>query len=688
MEGQATAPQSQPTERFAETGSFNYAPLSEQCKEIRLINILPGSFYDDVRVSIEHRMLDTGDLPEYWALSYVWGSTDDICFVTVEDGTKPAVSSATVAVTQNLLSALRHIRSQFNEGVYWIDAICINQRDVMERGKQVAIMAHIYRTAARVLAWLGPSADNSTLGFDVVRRLGVEATPFDLDHKTYGYAGYDDSAIDQRSRGNFSLNLKTSEVAAYRALIFRPWFDRVWIRQEIGLGYKNALLMCGNDTIPWTTFYSVVFHLQYFVKSNSRLSPKMRSTTMGRRETLIRSLAIQPRMELSYALRDARASACADPRDRVYSVLSFTSHSDMVPDYQKSVSDVYCEIARLLYTSDSFNFQLVLASCSLDSRRMAQLPSWAPDWNVPYNPDEGLYSPKGFGSLLHHPEFTSDGVLGIAGVLVDTITTLRPSGSWRSDEVGGIEGRIHARSVIRNLIPSIELGEIYQPRGTSLLEAYAKTLVSGLFEPWFADNGDFFTFNSKLAVRSLTKLLYDDDEVALYTSSDSEVNIDHYIGRVTDAVGDRSMALTTKGYITLVPREAQLGDAVCHFLGSALPMIMRGLPGKPRRYAIVGPAYVEGLMNEEAVFGELSAPYKFARTRNTVKDWTAFWNSFRNVDSNQLQWLDPRYQRLLEGNGVELDPSLDADEAYQIGSRITMDALRKQNVDIVDFEIV
>ena len=57
MEEQAAAPQSQPTERFAETGSFVYTPLSEQWKEIRLITVLPGSFDEDVRVSMEHRML-------------------------------------------------------------------------------------------------------------------------------------------------------------------------------------------------------------------------------------------------------------------------------------------------------------------------------------------------------------------------------------------------------------------------------------------------------------------------------------------------------------------------------------------------------------------------------------------------------------------------------------------------------
>lgn len=37
----------------------------------------------------------------------------------------------------------------------WIDALCINQQDVLERGHQVDMMGVIYRGAQRVIAWLG-----------------------------------------------------------------------------------------------------------------------------------------------------------------------------------------------------------------------------------------------------------------------------------------------------------------------------------------------------------------------------------------------------------------------------------------------------------------------------------------------------------------------------------------------------
>jgi len=38
---------------------------------------------------------------------------------------------------------------------FWIDAVCINQSDLPERGSQVSMMDVIYRHATNVLVWLG-----------------------------------------------------------------------------------------------------------------------------------------------------------------------------------------------------------------------------------------------------------------------------------------------------------------------------------------------------------------------------------------------------------------------------------------------------------------------------------------------------------------------------------------------------
>lgn len=42
----------------------------------------------------------------------------------------------------------------------WIDAICINQQDILERNQQVNLMATIYQRATIVRVWLGNDEKN------------------------------------------------------------------------------------------------------------------------------------------------------------------------------------------------------------------------------------------------------------------------------------------------------------------------------------------------------------------------------------------------------------------------------------------------------------------------------------------------------------------------------------------------
>ena len=65
-----------------------------------------------------------------------------------------------IFVIANLYEVLRKLRS-FRITVgdstlpHWIDAICINQKDLAERSSQVAIMSEIHAKASVVNAWLG-----------------------------------------------------------------------------------------------------------------------------------------------------------------------------------------------------------------------------------------------------------------------------------------------------------------------------------------------------------------------------------------------------------------------------------------------------------------------------------------------------------------------------------------------------
>ena len=57
----------------------------------------------------------------------------------------PGYCSGTLPVTVNLFHALKYLRHEAISRTFWIDAICVNQEDLDERGKQVQRMADIYR---------------------------------------------------------------------------------------------------------------------------------------------------------------------------------------------------------------------------------------------------------------------------------------------------------------------------------------------------------------------------------------------------------------------------------------------------------------------------------------------------------------------------------------------------------------
>lgn len=125
--------------------------LAQAKASIRLLELLPGQLEDSLQCTL--RAYDLAHAPTYEALSYCWGPASSLLPITIDGDS--------LMVTPNLRSALRHLRRTDYARTLWIDAICINQDDVEERGAQVAIMADIYRNAAQTVIWLGPSESHS-----------------------------------------------------------------------------------------------------------------------------------------------------------------------------------------------------------------------------------------------------------------------------------------------------------------------------------------------------------------------------------------------------------------------------------------------------------------------------------------------------------------------------------------------
>jgi hypothetical protein len=143
---------------FLEKTFYSYSLLQED--EVRLLEVAPGVLSDPLVCEIFHTNLDG---VAFEAISYTWadekGDLTSNRFVAVE--TSKAIGKRYVMVTANCETAIRCVRSTTETRVIWIDALCINQADLAERGHQVRHMPRIYSPARRVLAYLGNSDQTS-----------------------------------------------------------------------------------------------------------------------------------------------------------------------------------------------------------------------------------------------------------------------------------------------------------------------------------------------------------------------------------------------------------------------------------------------------------------------------------------------------------------------------------------------
>ena len=87
------------------------------------------------------------DNPQYDALSYMWGDPSVTRQIYLDH-------DHAVPITVSLKNVLRHLRLRNKVRRLWVDAVCINQRDIKERGVQVGLMKEIYSRARTVRVWI------------------------------------------------------------------------------------------------------------------------------------------------------------------------------------------------------------------------------------------------------------------------------------------------------------------------------------------------------------------------------------------------------------------------------------------------------------------------------------------------------------------------------------------------------
>ncbi|KAI1174370.1 hypothetical protein F4777DRAFT_580057 [Nemania sp. FL0916] len=404
--------------------SYKYEPLPQGRngeRWIRVLDLLPSTENEaPIRVCLRTVLLKEN--VHYDAVSYVWGDMSTTETVLVRDdgvsGLLWKIQTPTLNITNtitdsetefrpkqirtNLVDGLRVLRMPDRERTLWIDALCINQDDRDERSQQVGFMGLIFWLAECVLVWLGP--DEKGIAAKVIKYMQpISAAYFHSN--------------DRRPRSQEEAEALDADVWSGIAELYRnPWFERVWVQQEVGLArhcrffWGDKVNCCHHDVLGFDLWLETAgqqivnrFNMDRGVLKGTRSHwiSYGRSTREAWADD--RQNFISQRPFLVTLIEGARCKA-SDPRDHVYAFLGHPAarrhyayrpeqkinylklvedgeDTLVQPDYNKTVDEVFLETAIALF-NQQHDMRVLGAVRHTEESLARDYPSWVPRWDM------------------------------------------------------------------------------------------------------------------------------------------------------------------------------------------------------------------------------------------------------------------------------------------------------------------
>lgn len=569
-------------------------------KEIRLLS-LHDSEDTNAPLSGELHLASMED--DYTALSYVWG---DWC-----DRRPMRINGFDTTITANLEIVLRQLRNERKALKIWVDAICINQTDIAEKGHQVQKMGDIYRYAnMQTIIWLGEEGNGSEEAMQLV------------------------STADQTFFDKYDPQIPSPALQSLGNLLKRDWWKRMWVVQETMLSPK-PIVKCGAQEVPFQKF--IVFRNLHWYAEQADME-RFRPL-----RNIWRDCPFTPMLEYHYKdwigkelgtwLLDVATFQCQHPRDKVYALLGLIAKNirdQITVEYDSNIKSdrmVLLEATRLCFLEAGL---LPLQVRQVEKDNFLGLPSWCSDWNskaafVPFigfgfspYPTTSSFCPPAekwlFGKDREEKPtfmFSKDReILFLHGFIVDTVKFVEGVGTedipevpaYTGDDVEiGAQNRAMRREATKKAclrwekqVQSSKSSAYHNSQGGNA-EAFCRTIVANR------------TFNKKeleFEVKSIFSAWISRETPSHGASSsepDHQKKVLDYNNSVVSRCVKRSFITTKTGYFGLAPQNTKVGDLVCIVYSAEVAYILR----KPEPEAgdipgtFVGEAYVHGIMQGE-----------------------------------------------------------------------------------------
>ncbi|KAI1744771.1 heterokaryon incompatibility protein-domain-containing protein [Xylaria scruposa] len=316
-------------------------PALSSSHHVRVLHLSPAKQW----AKPLHGYLEVQDLngrPHYEALSYTWidENGDTMLSERLYIGTEWDV----LPITKSCSRALRRLRLEYADRPIWVDSICINQLNNVEKSHQIALMKIIYARSIRCVVDLGEHSSSSDMAIEYINNPD------------------DDKSMDESSQQN--------KDDAISDLFRRKYFSRIWIIQEI-VSAPLVKVNCGARSVD----------LRLLVASTPILSTL--KWMQGFRDGIAAgrpTSAYNGPKGLLQLLRDTVDSKCSDPRDKIFALLGLVRGLDpegITADYDLTYVQVYTGLAAYFIRNCGLT-ELVI----LPTQKDLNLPSWVPNWTA------------------------------------------------------------------------------------------------------------------------------------------------------------------------------------------------------------------------------------------------------------------------------------------------------------------
>lgn len=576
-----------------ETSNFSYTALTKD--SIRLLDI-SISASDEILCNI--RTVSLNESPNYYALSYAWGSTNTL---------HPVICNGQqgMKIADNLYEAIRTLfKPPINiDFPIWIDGISINQEDDEEKSEQVGRMGDVFWGAKKVLVWLGPTENQSDLAMDWLEGLSkilprIARAPQIYEFEEYGLP-----------------DMYHQDWLALGHLYRRKWFGRLWTFQEAVLATK-LLIVCGEKSVEGELLFMVakelnrlfLFRLTYAGYSVPDHEDGITAITIV--WNVSRQMEAYGAIRIISLLRIADKKVCLYPRDRIYAMLGMTALSfknRIRVSYTKTSEQDAVEPYIDCTTACIEDGEMGILQLVAGRTRMQGLPSWCLNLQSSQGPIRTFptYVRAGISWNGHNNRHGQSAItihsnkLNAIGFQMDTVSEVIDGVcSWESgQEIGGRAMRfLHWEGQCRELACKTK----GRPLETTPVEHIFTISCTTRSNSWELKDrlmqklyGDFIEGMARQAIGR-----YDLDP-----RPPVETRPFYYEGFqavVCNSRGRRYFS-TENGRLGVGPPEIKQGDRVCIFYGMGPVFILRPVKSEFKEWYFVGDAFVHELMELDEI---------------------------------------------------------------------------------------